>query len=314
MSVPKRILRILLTAVLIFGLAGGAWHVLRSSESGPDWTVVGRVVDEARNPVENARVKAVICLDVEGEALTDSRGKFLVAVMHSAGCQWIDPGVIVKKDGYRENLIYYERLPQDSKITRVTVMLRKSDPNIPEDYDISFREFKNANFLLWVVANGCKRTDIMEMALKRGADVNCRDEGGQTPLIVACRGVGPGQLHAVKLLLDKGADVNAKDRNGMTALMQACAGGGMGQSEVVRLLLEKGAEVNARDCEGSTALIYVCSGGEPPRDLAVVKLLLEKGADVNARDHDGKTALDWAARDREVALERLLKAHGAKER
>ncbi len=51
-----------------------------------------------------------------------------------------------------------------------------------------------------------------------------------------------GDAEAVKSLLAKGADVNAKDKGGGTALMMAINNNHAG---VVRLLIDKGADVNA---------------------------------------------------------------------
>jgi uncharacterized protein len=48
------------------------------------------------------------------------------------------------------------------------------------------------------------------------ADVNAKDSGGITVLMVAS---GVGLLDMVQALIEKGADVNAKDQTGVTALM-----------------------------------------------------------------------------------------------
>jgi len=54
--------------------------------------------------------------------------------------------------------------------------------------------------------------------LKRGADVNAKDEYGRTPLLEAARN---GHKAVAELLIAKGADVNAKDNNGRTPLYYA---------------------------------------------------------------------------------------------
>jgi ankyrin repeat protein len=53
-----------------------------------------------------------------------------------------------------------------------------------------------------------------------------------------------GHTEIVQLLLEKGADVNAKNKYGRTALIYATE---RGYTEIVQLLLEKGADVNAKD-------------------------------------------------------------------
>ena len=62
--------------------------------------------------------------------------------------------------------------------------------------------------------------EVVKVLIDRGADVNAKDEKGETTLMYAARS---GNLEVVKFLVDKGADVNAKDSNGATALSIASA-------------------------------------------------------------------------------------------
>jgi hypothetical protein len=77
----------------------------------------------------------------------------------------------------------------------------------------------------------------VKQLLAAGADVNARDQSGQTALIVACRTphVPPA---LVKALLAAGADVNIRSRNDYTALSWATA---RNDTEVIRLLRRSGA-------------------------------------------------------------------------
>lgn len=67
------------------------------------------------------------------------------------------------------------------------------------------------------------------------ADVNGRDESGDTPLIIAARA---GHDDVVRALLVARADPNVKNDGNQTALSSAAAGG---HDEVVRLLKQAGA-------------------------------------------------------------------------
>ncbi len=59
-----------------------------------------------------------------------------------------------------------------------------------------------------------------------------------------------GQREIVKLLVEKGADVNAKDNDGQTVLHRAAYERNL---DVVKWLVEeKGADVNAKDNNGKT--------------------------------------------------------------
>ena len=61
---------------------------------------------------------------------------------------------------------------------------------------------------------------------------------------------GEGKLEAVRYLLDEGADVNARDNFGNTALAEAAY---YGHLAVVKELLLRGADINAVG-DGGTAL------------------------------------------------------------
>ena len=133
----------------------------------------------------------------------------------------------------------------------------------------------------------------VKLLLDKGADIEARDEQGQTPLV---RAATYGQDRIVRLLLDKGANIEATDPDGATALINAACGGcvviDMGDTfDCVRLLLDRGASVEARTKGGSTALMVAASYGQ----IRILKLLLEKGASVSDRDSDGSTALILAA-------------------
>lgn len=97
-------------------------------------------------------------------------------------------------------------------------------------------------------------TERIRLLLDRGADVNGRDTGGATLLILAA---ARGNESLVELLLKRGANPNAKDRNGDTALIHAA---GKGRVAVVKTLLDFGADPKVVNDEGRTALgrVYAC--------------------------------------------------------
>jgi ankyrin repeat protein len=138
--------------------------------------------------------------------------------------------------------------------------------------------------------------------LKKGADVNAKDEHGRPVLVLAAESDRRGRTKMVKLLLEKGADVNAKDQSGRTPLMKATETGSL---EMVKLLLDKGADVNVKDERGETALKRAY------RNTAIAELLLNKGADVNSADKSGVTALMTAAESGYLKTAQLLLARGA---
>jgi ankyrin repeat protein len=91
----------------------------------------------------------------------------------------------------------------------------------------SNKNYKSESELLAAVTNfallsAASQTNLAQVKtqLDAGADVNCRNASGETPLIVAVA-YGYGRNEVASLLIDKGADVNAADINGNTALMIA---------------------------------------------------------------------------------------------
>jgi len=71
--------------------------------------------------------------------------------------------------------------------------------------------------------------------LARGADINIRNDHGNTALMYAAE---YGHPEIIRLLLNAGADMKPRDRDNETALIIAQR---RGRDEIVRLLREAGA-------------------------------------------------------------------------
>jgi ankyrin repeat protein len=141
--------------------------------------------------------------------------------------------------------------------------------------------------------------------LDSGANIEAKDEEGDTPLI---RAASFGQTETFELLLERGAKINVRDKRGMTPLIAAacaCAVATMNSTyDIMRILLEKGTDVNARTRDGTTALMMAAGS---PDDPASVKLLLSRGADPMAKNHQGRTAMTFAKDSPFPEKVRLLK-------
>ena len=101
------------------------------------------------------------------------------------------------------------------------------------------------------------RPDLIQRALSRGADINCRSTNGITPLLSLVRDANAAltseQCDCLKLLLERKADCGARDADGRPPLIYAAR---LGDLASARALIEAGAYAKTRDRFHKTALLY----------------------------------------------------------
>lgn len=100
--------------------------------------------------------------------------------------------------------------------------------------------------LFWAAQEG--HTEVVDLLLDAGANVNFSDPGGFTPLKQA---IGESHLDTAEHLLLRGADVGHRCNSdgGCTVLHTAAA---YGRLDCIRLLLLHGADRQARNDDGQT--------------------------------------------------------------
>ena len=162
---------------------------------------------------------------------------------------------------------------------------------------------------------------VVEDLVKKGADIDAKNENYETPLYIAAQ---RGMLNTVKTLIEKGAAIDAKCNTGETPL---CVAAMYGHVEIVKALIKNKARLDYPFVDnygntplhiaaqqghikiievlikagGKAAINVVNYNGDTPLHAAVkagnlemVKAFIKNGAIVDVRNNDGKTALDVA--------------------
>eukprot|EP00611_Tribonema_gayanum_P004631 TRINITY_DN1382_c0_g1_i1.p1 TRINITY_DN1382_c0_g1~~TRINITY_DN1382_c0_g1_i1.p1 ORF type:complete len:567 (-),score=178.14 TRINITY_DN1382_c0_g1_i1:388-2088(-) len=136
----------------------------------------------------------------------------------------------------------------------------------------------------------------------RGADVDCRDRQGCTPVVIAAQ---YGFVELVIYLIKAGARADILDENADSPLHWAAY---KGHTPVMVMLLNLGHDVDARDAHGQSPLHLAALRGHLD---AVEYLVLEANADTQAKDKYEKTPLDLAVKKHMVDVEWFLRTQSA---
>jgi cytohesin len=165
--------------------------------------------------------------------------------------------------------------------------------------------------LLHAATAGPSVIGIVSALVDAGADVNVKDNEGNTPLHFAMKRMGareklPLQDYeaVIKLLLEKKADVHAVNVGGATPLHTASAF--RAAPAGVELLIQAGANVNQKAPEsygGWTPL----HGAAARNSADIITVLLKHGADRTAKDAKGMTPLQVAEQGGFTEAARVLR-------
>lgn len=116
-----------------------------------------------------------------------------------------------------------------------------------------------------------KPTNVQN-AIIEGADVNCKNVVGSTPLHLAVR---YNSYEIVEILINSGANVNIE--HGEPPLVNAID---MGKIDIIRLLVDKGADINFVYYNGITPFTHALDLDS----IEIAKFFISRGADVNQEE------------------------------
>jgi len=149
-------------------------------------------------------------------------------------------------------------------------------------------------------------TQIINILIKAGEEINHYDKNGYTPLLWAAQN---NNMAAAKALVSGGAGINPRSTDQhLTPLLVAVASG---HKEMTKyLLVDVNVDENVRTAKHITALISATSAGD--KNVDIVNLLLLSGARVDDKTLDlGISALHIAAQEGFVQLTEALIKGGA---
>lgn len=145
--------------------------------------------------------------------------------------------------------------------------------------------------------------DILQNAIKNGADLNAKSITGKTVLMNL---IEHFNTSSALLVLKGNVNPNLPDAFGLTALSYALI---RDNKQIVSALIKKGSDVNVRSENFKTPLMIAAS--DLSATVSTIKLLLDAGANLDLKDKWGKTALIYAIENENEALVELLLTRGA---
>ncbi|KAL3480201.1 ankyrin repeat-containing domain protein [Aspergillus californicus] len=170
--------------------------------------------------------------------------------------------------------VAYNHMP----VVELLVATKNFDPDVED----------GAGWTPLMIASSLKNAEgdpIIDLLLKKGADVNVKSVTGQNALHFA---TSKANISTIRTLLSAKCSARVKDKRGQLPLHRAAA---IGSSPIINILLKEGrSPVNGSDGDGLTALHHAISEGHGDAALT----LLKAGAETDKEDLGGKTAIQMA--------------------
>ncbi|MGH8428370.1 MAG: ankyrin repeat domain-containing protein [Gammaproteobacteria bacterium] len=143
--------------------------------------------------------------------------------------------------------------------------------------------------------------EIVKELVRGGADISATDPLGFTSIGTA---LDKGHEAVADYLVQHGAALTMKTSNGYQLISVAVLGG---SAKFVSALAALGFNMNVEDINGQTPLMFALSRKiQSEKRGEIVALLLQHGADACHKDHAGYTALDYAEKEKETEVIKIL--------
>lgn len=162
-------------------------------------------------------------------------------------------------------------------------------------------ESEDGEPLVFTAAREYGSTEILQMLLQYGTDVNASNKNNKTPVMVAA---GSGFLEKVKMLVEGGAKLNLVDNVGHTVFGYACM---CRNEQVVNYLVCCDAlDINGTGLGDRAPVYLTVSKGY----YAALKILLQRGASTDYVDDQGQSIIHIAVSKERNLIIRALLDHG----
>ena len=142
-------------------------------------------------------------------------------------------------------------------------------------------------------------SEVLNLLIKYGADINAKDWENETPLVWAYN-----NIEATQILLNNNADINVK--NDMDIPIFHKISRLTKYPEIIKMLIKHGADINAKDTIGETALMRAALFNKNPQ---ITQTLIEEGADIYARNDFGENIVDIAKNNENSEVYELVKRY-----
>ncbi|XP_061836402.1 death-associated protein kinase 1 [Nerophis lumbriciformis] len=232
-----------------------------------------------------------------------------------------------------------DTLDEEDSFVMKAIIHAINDDNVPglqhllgslNSYDVNQPNKHGTPPLL--IAAGCGNIQIIEVLMRKGAEIKANDKSGANAIYYAAR---HGHVDTLKFLHGKKCPLDIQDKSGETALHVAARYGNVdvvsylcsiranpdlsdreketplhcaawhGYSAVARALCRAGCHVDSKNREGESALLTASARGF----VDIVECLVEHGADLETTDKDAHTALHLAVRRCQVEVVHCLLRH-----